>query len=102
MRAKAIRRIVAVVAVLGTTAAIGGQERDARVRLTAAEVNAVRTEVASAGTSGLPAVTTRVARWGSVGALASDAAIPSLSRVSCTTGFTPLINAAAYHQRYDQ
>src|SRR5437773_12303775 len=60
MRAKAIRRIVAVVAVLGTTAAIGGQERDMRVRLTAAEVDAVRTEVAGAGTSGLPAVTTRV------------------------------------------
>jgi quercetin dioxygenase-like cupin family protein len=60
VRARAIHRIVAVVAVLGTSAAIGGQARDTRVRLTPAEVDAVRTEVAGAGTSGLPAVTTRV------------------------------------------
>jgi len=60
VRAIAIHRIVAVVAFLGTSAAIGGQERDTRVRLTAAEVDALRTDVAGAGTSRLPAVTTRV------------------------------------------
>jgi len=54
------------------------------------------------GPGGRPPFASGYARWGSVGALASDAAIPSLSHVSCTTGFTPLINAAAYHQRYDQ
>ena len=42
------------------------------------------------------------ARRGSVGTPASGAATSSLSRIYRTTGFTPLINAAAYHQRYDQ
>ena len=44
----------------GLTIATAGQERDLRKRLTPAEVDAVQTEVAGAGTSGLPAVTTRV------------------------------------------
>jgi len=42
------------------------------------------------------------ARRGSVGTPASGAATSSLSRIYRTTGFTPLINAAACHQRYDQ
>ena len=54
------------------------------------------------GPGGRPPFASGYARWGSVGALASGAAIPSLSRVYCTTGFTLLTNAAACHQRYDQ
>lgn len=60
MHARGIHRAICIVAVLGWTAATAGQEQDLRKRLTSAEVDAVRTEVAGAGTSGLPAVTTRV------------------------------------------
>ena len=55
-----IRRAVCIVSLLGSTVVTAGQERDLRKRLTAAEVDAVQTEVAGAGTSGLSAVTTRV------------------------------------------
>jgi quercetin dioxygenase-like cupin family protein len=60
MDSRGIRRVVCMVSLLGATVATAGQEQDLRKRLTSAEVDAVRTEVAGAGTSGLPAVTTRV------------------------------------------
>ena len=60
MESTGIRRAVCIVSILGWTAATAGQQRDLRQRLTPAEVDAVQTEVAGAGTSGLPAVTTRV------------------------------------------
>ena len=60
MGSRGIARVVCITALLASTIALAGQERDLRKRLTPAEVDAVRTEVAGAGTSGLPAVTTRV------------------------------------------
>ena len=60
MESTGIRRAVCIVSILGWTVATAGQQRDLRTRLTPAEVDAVQTEVAGAGTSGLPAVTTRV------------------------------------------
>jgi len=60
MDSTGIRRAVCIVSILGWTVATAGQQRDLRTRLTPAEVDAVETEVAGAGTSGLPAVTTRV------------------------------------------
>ena len=60
MDSTGIRRAVCIVSILGWTVATAGQQRDLRTRLTPAEVDAVQTEVAGAGTSGLPAVTTRV------------------------------------------
>jgi quercetin dioxygenase-like cupin family protein len=59
MRAKLIR-IAAIVAVFGATTAIASQDQGVRVRLTPGEVDSVKTVVAGPGTSGLPAVTTRV------------------------------------------
>ena len=60
MDSRGIRRAVCITSLLASTIATAGQERDLRKRLTPAEVDAVQTEVAGAGTSGLPAVTTRV------------------------------------------
>jgi len=60
MDSTGIRRAVCFVSILGSTVVTAGQQRDLRTRLTPAEVDAVQTEVAGAGTSGLPAVTTRV------------------------------------------
>jgi quercetin dioxygenase-like cupin family protein len=60
MDSRSIRRAVCITSLLASTIATAGQERDLRKRLTPAEVDAVQTEVAGAGTSGLPAVTTRV------------------------------------------
>jgi quercetin dioxygenase-like cupin family protein len=51
---------VCITSLLVSTIATAGQERDLKKRLTPAEVDAVQTEVAGAGTSGLPAVTTRI------------------------------------------
>jgi quercetin dioxygenase-like cupin family protein len=60
MHLRRIRRVVCVLSVLGATVTIAGQQGDLKKSLTPAEVDAVETEVAGAGTSGLPAVTTRV------------------------------------------
>lgn len=60
MNTRGIHRAVCITSLLASTIATAGQERDLRKRLTSAEVDAVQTEVAGAGTSGLPAVTTRV------------------------------------------
>jgi quercetin dioxygenase-like cupin family protein len=59
MNATVIHRAACLAVLLGTTVAGTGQEADLRIRLTPTEVEAVRTELAGAGTSGLPAVTTR-------------------------------------------
>jgi len=60
MRTTEIGRVSAIVAVLCAGVVTAAQDQDLRKRLTSAEVDAVRTEVAGAGTSGVPAVTTRV------------------------------------------
>ena len=65
MDSKGIQRAVCITSLLASTIATAGQERDLKKRLTPAEVDAVQTEVAGAGTSGLSAVTTRVLFGGS-------------------------------------
>jgi quercetin dioxygenase-like cupin family protein len=60
MHAVGIRRVFALVMILGATAVIAGQPQDLRKRLTPAEVDGIQTAVAGAGTSGSSAVTTRV------------------------------------------
>jgi quercetin dioxygenase-like cupin family protein len=55
-----IGRVAGLVLVLCATVTIAAQDGDLKKRLTAGEVEAVRADVAGAGTSGLPAVTTRV------------------------------------------
>jgi quercetin dioxygenase-like cupin family protein len=55
-----IARAVCIASLLGSTVATAGGDQDQKKRLTPAEVDAVHTEVAGAGTSGLPAVTTRI------------------------------------------
>jgi quercetin dioxygenase-like cupin family protein len=60
MRPRGIRRVVASLAILAATMVTAGQEQDLRKRLTPAEVDAIQTAVAGAGTSGSSAVTTRV------------------------------------------
>ncbi len=53
-------RVAGLVVVLCASVAIAAQDGDLKKRLAPGEVDAVRAEVAGAGTSGLPAVTTRV------------------------------------------
>lgn len=60
MRMTDIARVAVIVAVLCASVVTAAQELDLRKRLTSAEVDAVRAEVAGPGTSGVPAVTTRV------------------------------------------
>jgi quercetin dioxygenase-like cupin family protein len=60
MRVRHIRRVACIVVVLCAGVAIAAQDGNLKKRLTRAEVDAVRAEVAGAGTSGVPAVTTRV------------------------------------------
>src|SRR5690348_14627188 len=60
MHSGGIRRVACIVSVLAATVTIAGKQEDLKKRLTPAEVDAVKTAVAGAGTSGLPAVTTRV------------------------------------------
>ena len=60
MDGRSLRRALCIVAVLGSTVASAGQEGDLRKRLTPSEVDAIHSGAAGAGTSGLPAVTTRI------------------------------------------
>jgi len=60
MRVPDIPRVGCIVVVLCAGVAIAAQDGDLKKRLTPREVDSVRAEVAGAGTSGVPAVTTRV------------------------------------------
>src|SRR3954468_6471393 len=60
MRIPDIRRVACIVAILCAGVAIAAQDGNLKERLTPGEVDAVRAEVADAGTSGVPAVITRV------------------------------------------